>query len=132
MAFSTLSKYLVLFIICISSCFSCDKSEESSLTESCFFFDQRQCAGDEWAGLISEKDSWEEREIAMKTYLQSKDIIVIDLYIDSLFHEGVCEACYVCPEQHRIFVKIEESNMSILKDLDLLNFGSGFCELLFN
>ena len=124
-------KNLLFIVICISSCFACDKSDANENTV-CYFFDQRQCAGDDWAEIIAENQSWTERERAMKSYFESKDIEVEDLFIEPLFHEAVCEACFVCPEQHRFFIKISEECKNVLEGLELLNLGEGACEDLFN
>jgi hypothetical protein len=129
-----LSRFLsaLIIILLFSSSFACEKTANSNEENLCFYFDQRQCAGDDWAEIISNNTTWKEREEAMQSYLENQNIEVKDFYIEPLFHEAVCEACYVCPEQHRFFIKTEAENKTNLEALDLLNFGEGDCADLFN
>ena len=116
--------FLPLFLIVNLSYQCCPKEEKNII---CFEFDQRQCAGDEWADLVPINDSKDEREQKMLDYLESKNIEVKEVNLVIEFHEGVCEACFICPEQDRFFVKIAEEDEAEFTELDLLNSGKVEC-----
>ncbi|GLR16618.1 hypothetical protein [Portibacter lacus] len=118
--------FLSLFLL-VNLCFQCDCDNDDLEDVSCFEFDQRQCAGDEWANEIPISDTEEVREQKMKTYLESKDIEVNSVNLVLNYHDGVCEACYICPEEHRFFVEINKEDQGKLEELDLLNLGFSDC-----
>lgn len=94
----------------------------------CYEFDQRQCGTDEWAELVPLNDSNSERETKMKAYLITKGIAVIDVKLDPDFHEAVCEACDVCPEEGRFFVKFVGEDLQEFEALMLLNSAAIDCK----
>ena len=115
--------YIPLILITGLSFQCCEKDQDVT----CFEFDQRQCAGDEWAEQVPLTDSKAEREDKMKEYLTSKNIKVLDVNLVINFHESVCEACFICPEQDRFFVKVADEDAEIFEALDLLNSGKVNC-----
>ncbi len=126
-------KYLFLSLFCALNILSCCEHENDDINEDsvCFEFDQRQCAYDEWAELIPISDSKNERQIKMKAYLKSKNINVENVSITLDFHEFTCEACGVCPESDRFYVRIDREDKTAFQDLDLLNAAEVDCEDFF-
>ena len=99
---------------------SCDDNESQDV---CFSFDIRQCQTDEFATDVPEAESKSEREENMKLWLGNQGINLTEIKLELNFHQSVCEACDVCPQGDRYFVKIaEETDMSLLSNLDLLNY----------
>lgn len=104
-----------ILAVILSSCSSNDD-------KLCYFFDERQCASDEWITLGSGAVTDKEKIESLKSYLSSQNVPVIKIDIDPNYHEIVCEACGVCPSGPRYYVSIEEGSQNALSDLDLLNF----------
>jgi hypothetical protein len=120
---------LFSFFLLTSLCLSCFCEESSELV--CYEFDERQCSGDDWSDEVPIDKTKSEREADMKAYLSSKGISVdqVNLVID--FHDAVCEACFICPEEDRFFIRFEEEDLPKLEELDLLNFAKVECEEVF-
>lgn len=120
---------MIFSLYVIKGCCLFDELDDSESV--CFEFDQRQCAMDDWAELVPLSDSKSERESKMTAYLLLQDIKVkeIDLVIN--FHEAVCEACGVCPEADRFFIKIPVEDLEKIEALDLLNGAAVDCNDFF-
>jgi hypothetical protein len=103
----------------------CEKNEEEGI---CYEFDQRQCAGDDWSDVVPINDSKVQRQQKMKAFLLDQGIEVQEVSLVENFHEAVCEACFICPEEDRFFVRFNEDDLSKLEELDLLNFAAVDCE----
>ena len=116
--------YFLAFTLFVSICLQCQPKDENTI---CFEFDQRQCAGDEWADLVPINDSKKDREKKMLSYLKSKNIEVKEIKLVVGFHEVVCEACFICPEQDRFFVKIDEEDELDFVELDLISSAKVDC-----
>lgn len=122
-------KTLVISIISVFTIavFSACEKEKSFEDVLCYEFDQRQCAGDEWAELIPITDSESERVAKMKTYLETKNIRVKEVQLQIDYYPFVCEACNVCPELDRFYVQFDQEDLSEFEQLDLLNFAEMTC-----
>ncbi len=67
----------------------------------------------------------------MKDYLVEKGISVTEVTVVKNFHDAVCEACFICPNGDRFFVKLENGQDSLkLEDLDLLSLEETDCSNL--
>jgi hypothetical protein len=93
----------------------------------CLFFDERQCAADEFAKLYPAGAPLETRSVAVERYLEGLDVRVMEIKVQPDFHDTVCEACDVCPELHRYFVKTDSTGYRIVSQQGLLNFGQVNC-----
>jgi hypothetical protein len=114
-------RFIVLFMAI--SFFSCSEVVQEF---SCFHFDQRQCQTDEFGPDIAAADSSEWAGI-IKDYLEAKSINVEEVKVNFNHYDAVCEACDVCPEVHRFYVKIAFNDEGDLIDLDLMNLGEDNC-----
>lgn len=122
--------YLFLSIFLITNLNS--KCTPSDTDDSiCYEFDQRQCSGDEWSNEVPLDASKAEREEKIKSYLMGKDIEIKKVLLVADFHDAVCKACFVCPEEGRFFVRFDENDLAKLEQLDLLNFAKVDCEEVF-
>jgi len=100
--------------VCINTC-------PDGNGNTCFSFDQGQCATDEFADLIDSNASASDMASQMKSYLESKSLLIEDIRVIKSFHEGACEACGICPEPHRFFVKLSATQHREFEELELLN-----------
>ncbi len=108
-----------------SACFRNIEIDENTL---CYEFDERQCSGDEWSEENPKNGSQSERESKMKEFLESKNIDVSEVKLVKDFHEAVCEACIVCPNGDRFFVKFNIDNKDKFDALELLNAAEVPCK----
>ena len=115
---------MILFLIAMT--ISCDKEDEGNY---CFSFDIRQCQTDHFASDVPESDSKELREEKLQNWLEAQGIEVTDVKLDLNYHEAVCEACHVCPQGDRYFVRhVNEIDESVLESMDLLSYEELDCE----
>lgn len=115
--------YLITMLSCSVLClgFSCnDQDKTEDLT--CFAFDQRQCGTDVFADGLQGKNGNKEIEKALKKWLEEQGLQVENIHKQDNFYEAVCEACDICPEQHRFFVQIQKASLTKAEGLNLLNF----------
>ncbi len=104
---------------------ACGKNDDDLL---CFSFDIRQCQTDLFANEISENDEIGLRESKMHAWLKSNDIDVENVKLVINFHDAVCEACDVCPQGDRYYIKYNSNGNSSFSDsLKLLNFSEENC-----
>ena len=118
---------LVLMMMSSSLFIHCDCRHFNGEEGECYFFDRRQCDGDEWSQLVPIGDSELDQEEKMEKFLESKDIEVIQVNLVTNFHEFVCEACFVCPTGDRFFIEVAEGQENQLKALELLSFEADDC-----
>lgn len=116
--------YLLFAILLFSSCRS--TAIKSELVVSCAGFDIRQCQTDKFASQIPETGSKKEREEKMLNWLQTNGVKVAEVSLKLDFHEGVCEACDLCPTHDRYFIRIE-GVIPDISSLRLLNFTPTDC-----
>lgn len=117
-------KYFGLVVVTMMF-ISCGKSDEAQV---CFSFDIRQCQTDNFAADIPESDSKEYRENKLKSWLSQQDLDVNDVKLEIAFHDGVCEACHVCPQGDRYFVSLnDEEDLTKAEALELLNYETIDC-----
>ena len=100
-----------------------------NIETGCYSFDIRQCQTDGFADAVDIGGSVEARERTMKTWLESQNFEVVDIKLTEGFHEAVCEACDVCPQGDRYFVKIVEIDtvLGLAEELRLLSFEKTDC-----
>ncbi len=123
--------YLVIFLFLLTNlCFKCTCKDDGE-SGICYEFDQRQCAGDEWAEIVPQNEIKEQREKKMEAYLESKNIAIKEVLLVEGFHEAVCEACFICPEEDRFFIRLTKEDLSKLQELDLLNLAEIDCADVF-
>jgi len=108
--------------VCVDSC-------PDGSGNSCYSFDQGQCATDEFASSIDINGTAEDMASQMKSYLESKSLAVTEVKVIKNYHEATCEACGICPEPHRFFVKVPGTQTSLFEALDLLNAAFTDCEI---
>lgn len=113
-----LPSFYVTILAFAISCKSITPSESSG--GACYSFDIRQCQMDEFATEILLSEPKVTRESKMKDWLQSKGIVVHKIKLQIGYHEMVCQACDICPEQDRYFVQLGDKNGQI-NNLKLLN-----------
>lgn len=107
---------------------SCSDQQDSSDDTTCIYFDERQCQKDPWP-----QDTDENLENKVKSYLQTQDIKVHEIKVNLEYHREVCEACYICPQGPRIYVKIDLTDNTKINELGFLNLSSDpNCETLNN
>ena len=94
----------------------------SNESTECWSFDVRQCGTDQYADLLIDDNSTSSKEQKIKTWLEENGATVARVRIAIDFHEGVCEACHVCPVGDRIFVQFEKGETPDAEALELLNF----------
>jgi len=112
-------KKLILLSAMAFCCICCDKSDE---TNTCFSFDIRQCQTDAFASEIPESDSKALRESKMEEWLEEQGLVVEELRLEIGFHNAVCEACHVCPQGDRYFVRLEDDDkLELIDGLELLS-----------
>ncbi len=116
---------MMLSLYIINGCCLFDNFDNEDVI--CFEFDQRQCGTDEWAELVPITDTKSQREVKMIAYLLSKEIVVQEINLVINFHEAVCEACDVCPEADRFFVKVPLADQQAIEALELLNGAAVDC-----
>lgn len=119
----------LLLITGLSSCEFLSSLKNDDVV--CYEFDQRQCGTDEWAELVPKSDSTSVRESKMKHYLFTKGIAVIAVKLVPGYHEFVCEACDVCPEADRFFVRIVGDDLQDFEALEFLNSAAVDCKEVF-
>ncbi len=106
-------------------------SKKASVTKglcdagSCLGFDIRQCNEDVFSSAVNSSGSVEERTAQMTTWLLERSVDVNVKLVEN-YYEGVCEACYICPEPHRYFVQVKEGSSkeaikTKLEELELFN-----------
>lgn len=122
---------LILSLFCIIL-FSCDSKTANTINcdeSTCYGFDIRQCGMDIFSDNIT-GTSKEDRELQMQQWLFNQNISA-DIHLEEMFYESVCEACQVCPEVDRYFVKILNSNsghVERLEELGLFNLELQNCK----
>ena len=97
---------------------SCSSEEEPTF---CVSFDTRQCMGDLWASSVDRGASQSEQLAQFEDFLTQEGIEFKEVKMDFTFHDIVCEACFVCPENPRISVRANEMGIRQIFDLSLLN-----------
>ena len=118
-------RFIALFIAL--SFFSCSEVIQEF---ACYHFDQRQCQTDEFGADIASADQSEWAGI-IKEYLESKAIVVTEVKVNFDYYESVCEACDVCPEVHRFYVKISILSAVDIEALNLMNLDVDNCKEFF-
>ena len=117
---------LILFAAISLLLASCGDDDCDQLIDTgCFSFDIRQCQTDGFADFVSENDSVEKRENDLKDWMEDQGVFIDEIKLVTNFHEAVCEACHVCPQGDRYFVKM--SFQTTLDSLDLLNLEAADC-----
>ena len=92
-------------------------------TGVCFSFDIRQCQTDDFAEFVPESDSKSMREDKLKSWMESQGVEIEEVRLSLNFHEAVCEACHVCPQGDRYFVRIsDEDDLLAIENLALLSY----------
>jgi len=114
---------ILLFII--SSCKTQDQNLEKGV---CFSFDERQCGVDPFTAIGASNTV---KENNLRDYLSKNGVELMQFKFVEQFHEIVCEACTICPEQHRFFIKISESNVVKIESLNLFNLVIEDCVQIF-
>mgnify|MGYP003510914229 CR=1 FL=1 len=95
--------------------YSCNKDDDSSKKENQFYWNQTKCA-DPWN--TGENDSNEETKIAVKTYLLSNNISVLNLDFDTKSPLDIyCESCG-CGTGQRIIVEVKNSDIVKMEELN--------------
>jgi len=112
----------IVFVALLSSCTCSDDTDGQ-----CLSFDVRQCSTDMFAEVVDESGTQSVRELQLQAYLESKGISVNSVTLVEDFHDGVCEACDVCPTGDRYYINIAEEDASKLDDLRLLNLEETDC-----
>jgi len=94
--------------------YSCNKDDDSYKKENQFYWNQTLCA-DPWN--TGQNDSNEETKIAVKTYLLSNNINVLNLDFDTKSPlDNGCESCG-CGTGQRIIVEVKNSNIDKMEEL---------------
>ncbi|NNE25794.1 MAG: hypothetical protein HKN09_03025 [Saprospiraceae bacterium] len=91
----------------------------------CYSFDIRQCQTDAFANVVSENDNVVKREEDLKQWMENQGLFIEDVKLVTNFHEVVCEACHVCPQGDRYYIKL--MFQPALDSLDLLNLEEADC-----
>ena len=112
-----------IFVVILFSFLSCSDSVQEFV---CFHFDQRQCQTDEFGPDIAAADQSQWGEI-IKNYLSTKSVDVEEVFVNFEHYDAVCEACDVCPETHRFYIKIPVLDQQNLLNLDLMSLGQDGC-----
>ena len=118
-------KEIILLLALFFSLTNCSNSDESNLV--CVSFDTRQCMGDDWSETVDINGSETTQAEQLKAHYAAQDIELVDVKADLTFHEIVCEACFVCPQNPRFTVKALPAEIEKLRALELLNFSNGDC-----
>ncbi len=116
----------ILFSLLIAA--SCSTTTEDLV---CYGFDLRQCRGDEWFSDFNQAITSPALSDASKTFLENNGITVDAVSVNVTFHEVVCEACFVCPQGPRIYVRINKKDADQIEALELLNLSISDCSLGF-
>jgi hypothetical protein len=116
---------LLFAIVTILAC------NENDADTTCYSFDERQCHTDVWKDAANPPSSEASSISQLTAYLSDRNIEVADVTFDPNFYDAVCEACHVCPSGTRIFVKVRETGVTKMSDLDLLNSESADCNSIF-
>jgi hypothetical protein len=109
-------RYLLLILL-LWSC-----SNEAS-SDRCFGFDQRSCDSNPWEKSLVER----ELTAAVTDYLSGVGIVLVSIETDLTYHEVSCQACEVCPDGPRFFIRIEEADIPGFLSLPLLNIQETDC-----
>jgi len=56
---------------------------------------------------------------------------VNEVLVNFQYYEAVCEACDICPEVHRFYVKISVLDVAKIVELDLMNMKEDLCNDFF-
>jgi len=128
---------ILLFVLCYACQTNKAKLVETQAqvtnpVEICFAFDQRQCQTDAFAKYLPKDKNSDAFFQGMQSYLADQNIKVQHMRIDMNFHEFTCSACDVCPEAHRFFLSVAQSDKEKIENLNLLNFGLIDCQGQFN
>ncbi|MDG2450013.1 MAG: hypothetical protein P8M34_10260 [Saprospiraceae bacterium] len=115
---------LIILFFSVLFIYSCSSDENSAI---CVSFDTKQCMGDPWSDEVDEKADASIQSDQMKSYLMSRSIDVIEVKVVTAFHQVVCEACFVCPIGPRFFIEANESEISKIEALELLNYSTADC-----
>lgn len=111
---------LILFsVLHICGCRSNQVTQQADLL--CFSFDVRQCQTDIFVDTVSESADKSDRETKMLNWLSSLQIDVSAVSLSLDYHEGVCDACDMCPTGDRYFVTYQ-GVLPKMDGLRLLNF----------
>ncbi len=95
----------------------------------CYSFDIRQCQTDLFASAVDVGGEKSARETEMKKWLEGKNIAVSSIELTLNFHEGVCEACDMCPTHDRYFITSSSIiSEALSSDLRLLNLERITCD----
>lgn len=121
-----LMKHLMIIVALAGLYFvGCDKEAFES---SCYSFDIRQCQTDGFASEVPESDPVNQREKKMEAWLEDAGYKVEEIKLLVNFHAAVCEACDVCPQGDRYFIRVKDSDDNPdAEELRLLNFEATPC-----
>lgn len=119
------SGIIALIFICLTSCHT-TKKDIAPTNLKCYSFDQRQCATDAFGPSLNKLQNPTKKEIHLKEFLERKGLKVHTIKMVEQYHGAVCEACDICPEQHRFFIKSNHSPEDF-SSLNLLNFERIVC-----
>ena len=111
----------ILWLLVIMNWASCYHSKDTLKDKICISFDVRQCQGDPWADQIDLNTDVNSQIHQYARYFESVDLQTAEININLDYHQIVCEACFVCPQGPRIFLKIDSSDFPIIQSLTPLN-----------
>ena len=107
--------FVLFSILILFSFYGCDKNDESMENKVLFYWNQTKCA-DPWN--TGENDSNEQTKIAVKEYLENENIGIQNLDFDTNSPLDVlCESCG-CGTGQRIIVKVSNSDISKMEELN--------------
>lgn len=121
---------LLLGLVCLFF-IACGDNDNCCEGFDCYSFDVRQCDTDLFSSKLSSSKSVEQSEMLMKEWFDENGIKVEQVKLVEDFHEGVCEACDVCPEGDRYFIQIESDSSRVgqFDELRLLSLEATSCEV---
>ncbi len=113
-------------LIAVSAC-SSDPQQDTV----CISFDMRQCGDNPWLSDAVIPQTAEVHRQGLMDFFDRQDISDYQITIDMQYHEIVCEACFVCPQGPRIYVKLSIDDAREVERMDLLNYQKVNCTEIF-
>ncbi|MEE9373121.1 MAG: hypothetical protein V3V00_08720 [Saprospiraceae bacterium] len=83
--------------------------------------------GDPWTDSVDRNADAISQANQLHSYFSSMSISIEAVKADPNYHDIVCEACFICPENPRYLVKANIDEIIKLEALELLNFTSINC-----
>lgn len=115
-----------LLFICLVFLACSDQNQDGGI---CVSFDQRSCDGDPWATKVNKQGDLVSQVNQFRSFLSENNIETIEILFDPDFHIVVCQACLVCPDGARIFIRIKDDELPEIEALDPLNLEVGDCSV---